>query len=104
MNLAFDVIIFTIFACGLRPRSALKLEDGSQTRIEKRYGIIGECRFGVHDLSRTELDPVNKLPRFNMPLEFGVSLGAKRFGSRDQKSKRCLIMDIEPVSAPEIRL
>lgn len=30
-----------------------------------------------------------------MPLELGIFLGAKRFGSGDQEEKRCLILDVE---------
>jgi hypothetical protein len=50
---------------------------------------------GIHDISRTELDSAHKLPRFNMPLELGMFLGAQRFGSGRQKRKNCLILDIE---------
>jgi hypothetical protein len=91
----FDALTFSLFACQFRPRSALELEDGSQTRIDKLYGIIESCRYGIHDLSRTELDEANNLPRFNMPLELGIFLGAKRFGDDDQGHKRCLILDVE---------
>ncbi len=91
----FRALIFGIYACGFRPRSARELDDGGQTRIEKLYGIIEECRYGVHDLSRTELDAVNQLPRFNMPLELGIFLGAKRYGGAAQKAKRLLILDVE---------
>ena len=35
------------------------------------------------------------LPRFNMPLELGLFLGAKRFGRAEQRLKTCLILDIE---------
>jgi hypothetical protein len=38
-------------------------------------------------------DAENQLPRFNMPLELGVFLGAKRFGPGQHRSKRCLILD-----------
>jgi hypothetical protein len=51
-------------------------------------------RYGIHDISRTELDK-NNLPRFNMPLELGIFMGAKRFGPRLQKDKRLLIFDTE---------
>lgn len=91
----FAALVFAVFACEFRPRSALELEDGSQARIDKLYDIVASCRFGVHDLSRTELDPKNKLPRFNMPLELGIFLGAKRFGDDSQHQKRCLILDVE---------
>lgn len=91
----FRALIFTIMACSFRPRSARELDDGGQTRIDKIYALIAECRFGIHDLSRTELDPINHLPRFNMPLELGLFLGAKRYGNRTQKTKRALILDVE---------
>jgi hypothetical protein len=71
------------------------MDDGTQTRIDKLYGIVEQSRFGIHDLSRTELDKENKLPRFNMPLELGLFLGAKRFGDEPQKKKRCLILDVD---------
>lgn len=91
----FNALIFVVYACGFLPRSARELDDGAQTRIEKLYNIINECRFGIHDISRTELDQVNHLPRFNMPLELGIFLGAKRFGGAAQKAKRALVLDVE---------
>lgn len=92
----FEALIFTIYACQFRPRSALEVDDGSQTRLEKIYQIIGECRYGVHDLSRTVLNPETGLPRFNMPLELGIFLGAKRYGDDAQRQKRALLLDREP--------
>jgi hypothetical protein len=59
--------------CGFRPRCALELDDSAEVRIDKILRKIAECRFGVHDLSRTELDAASALPRFNMPLELGLS-------------------------------
>ncbi len=91
----FYALIFSIYATGFRPRSAREIDDGGQARIEKLYGLIFECRYGIHDLSRTELDLQHRLPRFNMPLELGIFLGAKRFGAPSQKAKRLLILDIE---------
>ena len=59
--------------------------------------IIRASQFGIHDISRVELDEVNHLPRFNMPLEFGLFLGAKAYSSEPrQKARRCLILDTEP--------
>ncbi len=57
--------------------------------------LIEECPYGIHDLCRTELDPKNRLPRFNMPFELGIFLGAKRYGSASQQRKRCLVLDRE---------
>jgi hypothetical protein len=58
--------------------------------------LIEECRSGIHDISRTELDSINQLPRFNMPLELGIFMGAKRYGRPKQREKRLLIFDTEP--------
>ncbi|MEH6490323.1 hypothetical protein [Hyphomonas oceanitis] len=55
--------------------------------------MIEESMFGIHDLSNMELDPSSALPRFNMPLELGLFLGAKRFGEARQKKKRAVILD-----------
>ncbi len=76
-------------------RCALEEEDASQVRIDKIYDIIADCRYGIHDISRTELDEASDLPRFNMPLELGVFLAAKKFGIDEQKRKNCLILDKE---------
>jgi hypothetical protein len=91
----FEAIVFTVAECGFVPRCALEVDDGSQIRIDKIFGIISDCKFGVHDISRTELDNANQLPRFNMPLELGMFLGAKRYGSGEQREKVCLIVDRE---------
>lgn len=92
----FYAIIFTIFDCGYIARCSLEIEDSSEIRIEKVIKIISGCKYGIHDISRTEPDKKTNLPRFNMPFELGMFLGAKRFGDDEQKKKSCLILDKEP--------
>jgi hypothetical protein len=92
----FHALIFAVYDCGFVARSALESDDGTEVRIEKLYTIISQCKYGIHDISRTELDPKHNLPRFNMPLELGIFMGAKVFGDRKQKLKRGLILDREP--------
>ena len=89
----FRAIVFAVQDCGFVARCALEKSDSTETRIEKLFRITSECKYGIHDISRTELDRDNKLPRFNMPLELGIFLGAKQFGSRKQKDKQGLILD-----------
>jgi hypothetical protein len=91
----FESIVFAIYDCGYFARSALEVDDGSEVRIEKIGRIIASCRFGIHDISRTDPDAGTGLPRFNMPLELGMFLGAKRYGRAEQKQKNCLILDVE---------
>ena len=90
-----EALIFTVQDCGYRVRCSLEADDSGQVRIEKIVSIIGECRMGIHDLSRTELNEAG-LPRFNMPFEFGVFLGAQRLGRKRQREKACLVLDREP--------
>jgi hypothetical protein len=87
--------VFAVQDCGLLARCALERDDGSEVRIEKIRRIIAESQFGLHDISRTELDENTGLPRFNMPLELGIFLGAKQFGAREQRAKQCIIFDRE---------
>ncbi len=91
----FNAIIFAVFDCNFRARCTLEEDDCGEVRIEKILRIISQCKYGIHDISRTELCKKNKLPRFNMPLELGIFLGAKKYGASDQKKKICLIMDKE---------
>ena len=92
----FDAIVFATYDCGFVPRCALEEDDASQVRIDKIYSIIEVCRYGIHDISRIELDEDSGFPRFNMPLELGVFLGVKKFGVAEQKGKKCLVLDSEP--------
>lgn len=91
----FDANVFTIYDCGYIARSALEISDSSTPRIDKIVSLIGQCRLSIHDLSRTELDIRTALPRFNMPFELGIWLGAQKLGAPEQKRKRCLILDSE---------
>lgn len=92
----FHALVFTVHECGFVARCALEGDDGSQTRMDKLYDIIRDCPLGIHDLSRTTLDSANRLPRFNMPLELRIFLGAKRYGGAKQRRKSCLILERDP--------
>ncbi len=65
-------------------------------RLDHILNIIRDCKYGVHDISKTELDSKSKLPRFNMPLELGMFLAAQRFGGTSQRGKKCIIFDRKP--------
>jgi hypothetical protein len=91
----FRALVFVVQDCGFLPRSALERDDGAEVRIAKIRRIIGESAFGVHDISRTEADAGTGLPRFNMPLELGIFLGAKYYGDGEQSRKACVIFDRE---------
>lgn len=44
----FEAMVFVVSDRGYSVRCALEAQDGSQTRIDKLYQIIKECRFGIH--------------------------------------------------------
>lgn len=89
----FEALVFTVIACGLKPRCALEELDSGAVRLEKILRIIRSCRLAVHDLSRIELSGRSALPRFNMPFELGLDIGCRRFGRRQYRKKRVLILD-----------
>lgn len=91
----FRALIYTVIECDLIPRCTQEADDGATVRLDKIYKLIHECRLSIHDLSRTQLDTMNRLPRFNMPLELGIFLGAKRYGQNSHRKKACLILDSE---------
>ena len=90
----FEAIVFAVNDAGFRPKCARERLDSSQVRLQKIVALISASRYSIHDLSRTALDDVNALPRFNMPLELGIDLGCKEFnpGCSD---KSLLIFDSE---------
>ena len=87
-------MVFTIIVSGYRPFCALDATDGAETRVVKIAAMIGACDWGIHDLSRVEIAPAG-LPRFNMPMELGIHLGARLLGEGRHRRKRALILDTE---------
>jgi hypothetical protein len=76
---SLDAIVLCVVACGFEPRCTLELTDAGEVRIENIYRLIAQCNHSIHDISRTEIeDQPYRLPLFNMPLELGIFLGAKR--------------------------
>ena len=90
----FEAMVFAVHACGFIARCAKEYEDSDAIRIEMIFKIIYECKYGIHDLSRIDLSG-NTLPRFNMPLELGIFMGCKKFGTSMQKEKKYLVLDSE---------
>jgi hypothetical protein len=88
-----DAIVFAVYDCGFVCRSALEIDDSGQARVDKILDIIQQSKFGIHDISRAGIDRKTRLARFNMPLELGFFLGAKRYGNERDREKSCLILD-----------
>lgn len=92
----FEALVFSVLACGFHPRCALEAVDSGAARLERISRIIRGCRYGIHDLSRVEVGASSRLPRFNMPFELGLDIGARTFGSGLLRRKALLVLDAEP--------
>jgi hypothetical protein len=84
LNLPYDHSFQNLFlsfiagtsALGLIPRATLEI-PGSTRRLDRILSLIESCQYSIHDLSRVQLDrhpPAT--PRFNMPFELGLTVGA----------------------------
>jgi hypothetical protein len=85
-------ILYTVYRCGFLPKTALDEDDGSDNRLSKIIRKIKDCRYGIHDLSRVELN-ASDYPRFNMPFELGIFFGAKSLGDELQRRKNALVLE-----------
>jgi hypothetical protein len=94
----FRAIIFTVQHCGFGVRCAREDDSTGDVRIQKIIRIIDECRYGVHDISKADLDEHSQLARFNMPLELGIFIGAHHFAPPKSynRSKQYIVLDTEP--------
>lgn len=74
---------------------ALDSQDSGEVRFHKIVDLISTCQYGIHDLSRCTAEEKGEFFRLNMPLELGLDLGARYFGSDQLRKKKCLIMETE---------
>ncbi len=93
----FHALVFTVHACGFTARCAQEEDNTADIRIQKIIRITDECHYGIHDISKADLDEHTKLARFNMPLELGIFIGAHSFASTDHynRDKKFMVMDLE---------
>lgn len=87
----FEALLFVLTISGYRVRCALEENDGGDIRYGKLCRLIADSDNTVHDLSRTQAG-AQGMPRFNMPFELGLAMGARQYGCGRQKAKRACIM------------
>lgn len=81
----FNAVVFAVHDCGFKPRCAQEEEGSTGFIFDEIINMIGECRYGVHDISRTKIDSNTKMAKFNMPLELGIFIGAARFKNKPKE-------------------
>lgn len=87
-------LIFEIIYLGFEPKLSQTISS-SNIRIDGIKNLIKNCKFGIHDLSRSKALQEGDLPRFNMPYELGLDIGALEYGGKKLKSKKILILETE---------
>jgi len=87
-------LIFELIYLGFIPKLSQTLSSSS-IRINQIKDLIKTCKFSIHDLSRSKAMIAGDLPRFNMPYELGLDIGALEYGGRKLKTKRILILETE---------
>jgi molybdopterin converting factor small subunit len=87
-------LVFELIYLGFTPKLSQTLSS-SAIRVNQIKNLIKNCKFGIHDLSRSKAMAVGELPRFNMPYELGLDIGALEYGSRKLKTKKILILETE---------
>jgi len=89
-------LLFTVLCAGLNPRMAAERLNSGETRFSKIVELVRESKYAIHDLSRIKAERAGEYFRLNMPFELGLDVGCSCFGSGEQLSKRCLILEKEP--------
>ena len=85
----FLAYIAAVTAFGFIPRATLEIPFGRR-RLDRILGLIQECRYSVHDLSRVQVDRTYPpTPRFNMPFELGLTVGLDKAKQRGRAWAVC---------------
>ena len=102
INCPFDIeytpllrpLVFTTIYLDLTPHLSQTISS-SNIRINQIKTHIKSCKYGIHDLSRSKAMSKDELPRFNMPYELGLDVGASEYGGTRLKTKKILILETE---------
>ena len=87
-------LVFSTLYLELQPFLSQTLSS-SNIRINQIKNHIKFCKYGIHDLSRSKAMIKGELPRFNMPYELGLDIGASEYGNKLLKTKKILILETE---------
>lgn len=88
-------LLFVLLRYGLSPKLSLNRSDSGELRLEKIIGLMKECTYSIHDLSKLKLKRSEKIARMNMPFELGIDWGLRNCGIEKYKGKKFLILTSE---------
>ncbi len=92
--LLLRALTFTLQYLDFTPHVSQTISS-STIRVNQIKELIRSCKYSIHDLSRSRPLKRGDLPRFNMPYELGLDLGASEYGGKNLKTKRTLILETE---------
>jgi hypothetical protein len=87
-------LTFVLLYLDLEPNLSQTLSS-STIRINQIKQHIKNCKYSIHDLSRSKALKKGELPRFNMPYELGLDIGAAEYGSNKLQTKKALILETD---------
>jgi hypothetical protein len=88
-----EAATFCVVYFGFVPRLANVRIEAGENRFDKIVGLIRNCKYSIHDLSRCKSTEAGESFRMNMPFEFGIDMGMRRSGSKRLKAKKFLVFE-----------
>ncbi len=88
-------LLFTVLYFDFNPKIASERSDSAEQRIDKICELIQASKYSIHDLSRLKSTKKNELSRHNMPFELGIDYGSRRFGEKQLREKKFLVLEKE---------
>ena len=72
-----DALVFTCVRAGFHPLPAPSTGRSGTPRLDRILKALEDCRYSIHDLSRSHGEGDQNLARFNMPLELGMAMATR---------------------------
>jgi len=88
-----EAMLFCIVRAGLYPHLASERLEAGENRLDKILDLIENCKFSVHDLSRSVSKTAGEALRMNMPFELGLDVGRRRAPDSQTNDKKFLIFE-----------
>ena len=91
-TLLLKPLTFTLCFLDFTPVLSQTVSSGN-IRVNQIKQHIRSCKYSIHDLSRSHPIRQGELPRFNIPYELGIDIGAIEYGMGRLKTKKILILE-----------